>query len=129
MGTLHTGDGRIFYTETGTIASVEPVRLTMGDLNTFGIPAGEMLVPKIKKVIISYPAIIVFFDDKTKVVVKCQENDIFDPEKGIAIAVMRKLYPKKYGNILSGNEKTIEYVEYSCPTYMVDGKSYHRIKK
>lgn len=45
---------------------------------------------KIKNVIFKDPATIVFWKDGTKTVVKCGENDIFDPEKGLAMAVAKK---------------------------------------
>lgn len=47
--------------------------------------------PTIKKVIFNDPATIVMWSDGTKTVVKCGENDIFDPEKGVAMACMKKL--------------------------------------
>lgn len=47
--------------------------------------------PTIKKVIFNEPATIVMWSDGTKTVVKCGENDIFDPEKGVAMACMKKL--------------------------------------
>ena len=43
----------------------------------------------IKKVIFNSPATIVFWDDGTKTVVKC-ENEEYDPEKGLAMAVAKK---------------------------------------
>lgn len=45
--------------------------------------------PEIKKVIFNNPATIVFWSDGTKTVVKC-ENEEFDQEKGIAMAVAKK---------------------------------------
>ena len=45
---------------------------------------------EIKKVIFSKPATIVFWSDGTKTIVKCGENDIYDPEKGLAMAVAKK---------------------------------------
>ena len=45
---------------------------------------------KISKVIFNDPATIVFWKDGTKTVVKCGENDIYDPEKGLAMAVAKK---------------------------------------
>ena len=45
---------------------------------------------EIKKVIFNKPATIVFWSDGTKTVVKCGENDIYDPEKGLAMAVSKK---------------------------------------
>ena len=50
-------------------------------------PAGKS---NIKKVIFNDPATIIFWEDGTKTVVKCGENDIFDPEKGIAMAIAKK---------------------------------------
>jgi hypothetical protein len=47
--------------------------------------------PTIKNVIFNAPATIVMWSDGTKTVVKCGENDVFDPEKGIAMCCMKKL--------------------------------------
>lgn len=47
--------------------------------------------PTIKNVIFNNPATIVMWSDGTKTVVKCGENDDFDPEKGIAMCCMKKL--------------------------------------
>lgn len=46
----------------------------------------------IKKVIFNDPATIVIWTDGTKTVVKCSENDIFDPEKGLAMAIVKKAF-------------------------------------
>lgn len=43
----------------------------------------------IKKVIFNDPATIVFWKNGTKTVVKCQEGAMFDPEKGLAMAISR----------------------------------------
>ena len=50
---------------------------------------------EIKKVIFNDPATIVMWSDGTKTVVKCQECDIFDPEKGLAMAIAKKAYGNK----------------------------------
>lgn len=47
-------------------------------------------IPAIKDVIFNPPATIIIWEDKTKTVVKCGENDIYDPEKGMAMAISRK---------------------------------------
>lgn len=47
-------------------------------------------IPRIKKVIFNEPATIVLWDDGTKTVVKC-ENDMWDEEKGLAMAICKKL--------------------------------------
>ena len=44
----------------------------------------------ITKVIFNNPATIVFWSDGTKTVVKCDERDEFDPEKGLAMAICKK---------------------------------------
>jgi hypothetical protein len=49
----------------------------------------------IKKVIFNSPATIVFWMDGTKTVVKAQGDDIFDPEKGLAMAISKKALGNK----------------------------------
>lgn len=48
-------------------------------------------VPSIKEVIFNDPATIVYWDDGTKTVAKVRENDIFDKETGLAIAIAKKM--------------------------------------
>ena len=43
------------------------------------------------------PATIVFWDDGTKTVVKCQKGDKFDPEKGFAMAIVKKKVGRNEG--------------------------------
>ena len=45
---------------------------------------------KIKNVIFNDPATIVFWDDGSKTVVKTQDGDEFDPEKGLAMAISKR---------------------------------------
>ena len=45
---------------------------------------------KIKNVIFNDPATIVFWADGSKTVVKCQEGDVFDKEKGLAMAISKR---------------------------------------
>lgn len=49
-------------------------------------------VPGIKKVIFNDPATIVIWEGGTKTVVKCMEGETFDKEKGLAMAICKKLY-------------------------------------
>lgn len=51
--------------------------------------------PKIKDVIFNDPATIVFWSDGTKTVVKCQEGDTYDPEKGLTMAIAKKFFGNK----------------------------------
>lgn len=45
----------------------------------------------IRKVIFNDPATIVLWSDGTKTVVKCGPDDIFDKEKGLAMAIVKKM--------------------------------------
>lgn len=46
----------------------------------------------IKKVIFNDPATIVYWEDGSKTVVKCQEGDTFDKEKGLAMCIAKRVY-------------------------------------
>ena len=56
----------------------------------------EPKFPGIKKVVYNPPATIVFWEDDTKTVVQCRENDSFDPEKGLAMAITKKALGNKH---------------------------------
>lgn len=63
---------------------------------TTGLPVSKLIgAPEIKNVIFNDPATIVFWEDGTKTVVKCQDGDKFDPEKGLAMAIVKKAYGNK----------------------------------
>ena len=49
----------------------------------------------IEKVIFNDPATIVYWKDGTKTVVKCQEGDTYDKEKGLAMCVTKKFFGNK----------------------------------
>lgn len=59
----------------------------------FGVDLNR--IPEIKDVIFNNPATIVFWADGTKTVVKRQKGDRFDKEKGLAMAIVKKLYGNK----------------------------------
>lgn len=66
---------------------------------------------RISRVIFSPPATIVFWKDGTKTVVKC-ENEPFDAEKGIAMAVAKKMLTSKdYNRLL---DTAFDYRESVC---------------
>lgn len=52
--------------------------------------------PEIKDVIFKYPATIVFWKDGTKTVVQAREGDVYDPEKGLAMAICKKVGGNKW---------------------------------
>lgn len=61
-------------------------------------------LPEIKNVIFNNPATIIFWADETKTIVKCQDGDVYDPGKGLAIAIAKKALGNK-GNFNNVFEK------------------------
>ena len=55
----------------------------------------SLMKPEIKKVIFNDPATIVYWHDGTKTVVKAQDGEPFDKEKGLAMAFMKKVCGNK----------------------------------
>lgn len=64
-------------------------------------------VPAIEKVIFNDPATIIFWKDGTKTVVKCSEDDEFNPEVGMAMAISKKALGNK-GNYCNEIKKWVE---------------------
>ena len=88
-----TGTAKVSYRSLDDIRNDAevPINIYRNILNsTYGI--GSSRIPEIKNVIFNDPATIVFWEDGTKTVVKCQDGDEFDPEKGLAMAIAKKAY-------------------------------------
>lgn len=71
--------------------------------------ASAMSTAAIKDVIFATPATIVYWSDGSKTVVKCSEKDVFDPEKGLAMAIAKRCGGNKgsyYKEIQSWVEKS-----------------------
>ena len=78
------------------------LKMCEDDLNNRGISLLKEIFGKvyrvgdtdllIESVIFNEPATIVKWSDGTKTVVKCGEYDTFDKEKGLAMAIIKKLY-------------------------------------
>lgn len=80
--------------------------ITLGDVyNDLAMRLG-LGGPKIKRVIFSDPATIIFWTDDTKTVVKCQKNDTYDKEKGFVMAYLKKLL----GNDNAFNKEIYKWV-------------------
>lgn len=84
------------------VRKLEEKKMGNNSKYTYGMPSADQmrlnyrkeglyLIPGIAKVIYNPPATIILWSDKTKTVVKCCENDIYDSEKGFAMAVIKKL--------------------------------------
>lgn len=85
------------------------VRMKVG-LHSDVFPAVDVDISRsecaITKVIFNDPATIVFWSDNTKTVVECGDYDIFDEEKGLAMAICKKAMGNK-GNYYEEFKKWI----------------------
>lgn len=59
--------------------------------SAFGQSGVAVKTPVPVKIINQGPATIVFWDDKTKTIVKCSGNDEFDPDMAITMACLKKM--------------------------------------
>lgn len=59
-------------------------------------------IPEIKELVFNDPATIIFWEDGTKTVVKAQNGEAFDKEKGFCMAIVKKLFGNEgnYYNIV-----------------------------
>ena len=66
-------------------------------------------MPKIEEVIYNAPATIVKWKDGTKTVVKCQDGEIFDWEKGLAMAYVKRAFGnnRSYYGLFKKNEPDV----------------------
>lgn len=75
----------------------------------------------ITKVVFNDPATIVFWGDGTKTVVKCSDNETFDPEKGLVMAIAKKAFGNQ-GRYYNQIKKWLPEEE-ERPTVSVDGNA------
>ena len=78
--------------KTFGIADMYPFKAARGNCKSFYLSRlwAECLRLKIEKVIFNEPATIVLWSDGTKTVVKCDESEEFDHEKGLAMAIAKR---------------------------------------
>lgn len=119
-----TGTAKVSYRSLDDIRNDAevPINIYRNILNsTYGI--GSLRIPEIKNVIFNDPATIVFWEDGTKTVVKCQDGDEFDPEKGLAMAIVKKAYGNK-GSYCNKMKKWLpkEEPDDTNPIFTIDPK-------
>lgn len=89
---LHTGheltfrQGDLIADRGGNLS----IRYGDGRLNAGKKSTSATNAAAIKRVIFNPPATIVYWSDGSKTVVKCSEKDVFDPEKGLAMAIAKR---------------------------------------
>lgn len=79
-----------FTDQLDLLLSMTEMKL-QGDMTT-GYSYGPAKKLEIKKVVFNNPATIILWSDGTKTVVKCGEHEIFDPEKGLAMAIAKRAF-------------------------------------
>ena len=103
--------------------STEGLADVMTRLSRGGVKFTLPMLPKhaVKQVIFNNPATVVFWSDGTKTVVKCSENDTFDPEIGLAMAICKKAF----GNTGAYNEVFKKWVSGARVDVMRDKLAEH----
>lgn len=87
---LHTGHELTFLQGDLIADRGGNLSIRYGGLNAGKKSASAANTAAIKDVIFAPPATIVYWSDGSKTVVKCSEKDVFDPEKGLAMAVAKR---------------------------------------
>jgi len=131
-------DGRyVVVSATRRMNPYERECITLDLVSTSQHCAGKQRFPagksNIKKVIFNDPATIVFWEDGTKTVVKCGENDIFDPEKGLTMAIAKKALGNEgnYYNAIKKwlPDKVVERVIRDTREELLGGGTFEDLKK
>ena len=90
---------------SNTFKPKNDIKVTSGVYPSYDLYYGSLEPLKITKVVFNNPATIVFWSDKTKTIVKC-ENETFDEEKGLAMAISKKFLGNK-GNYYNEFKKCV----------------------
>lgn len=86
------------FAESYDFKEINELRKEIERKRTFDVLLSEN---RIKKVIFNCPATIVLWMDGTKTVVKCQDVELYDKEKGLAMCIAKKALGNKgnYNNL------------------------------
>lgn len=127
---------RAYYKPNGGSICVDPIRLTemlnakLNDRdpapNCRCIPVPSTKLPQIEKVIFNNPATIIIWKDETKTVVKCQEGDSFDPEKGFAMAIVKKALGNQ-GNYCETVKKWVGDTDHHSASWLATQRLYNAL--
>lgn len=93
------------------------------------VPKIPFLRVDIEKVIFNGPATIVFWSDGIKTIVKCTEDDIYDQEKGLAMAICKRVlgdnFKKTFKEHIEEENETYNNISAPCSYTFVE--SIHEI--
>lgn len=92
--------------------SVDPGQIVTGSINTATnytayVYTPSVKLPEVKEVIFAPPATIVYWEDGSRTVVKCSDDDYFDEEVGFTLCFMKKILGNK-GNYNTYIRKSIK---------------------
>ena len=87
----HRKDAMDAYLYSMNLSSPQ-IDKAFGQKVLFQLPRAQI---QIKKVVFHDPATIVFWDDGTKTVVKCQDGDTYSKETGLALCIAKKFLGNK----------------------------------
>lgn len=88
-------DGEEIPIELSELLIDHPAYSRVPSIELKGFIEGASARKPINKVIFNDPATIVFWNDGTKTVVKCQKGDTFSKELGLAMAISKKFFGNK----------------------------------
>lgn len=88
-------DGEEIPIKVSELLIDHPLGLRVPLIELKGFIEGASARKPIEKVIFNDPATIVFWNDGTKTVVKCQKGDTFSKELGLAMAISKKFFGNK----------------------------------
>ena len=104
---LHTGHELTFLQGDLIADRGGNLSIRYGGLNAGKKSASAANTAAIKDVIFAPPATIIYWSDGSKTVVKCSEKDVFDPEKGLAMAIAKRCSGNK-GNYYKEIQNWVE---------------------
>ena len=85
----------------------------------------KVLIPEIEKVVFNPPATIIMWKDNTKTVVKCGEDEMYDCEKGMAMAIAKRALGNQ-GNYYDAFRKPCEdYWQKEFDEQFIEAVTYH----
>ena len=74
----------------------------VGEFPEYKVIDMKMATPK--RVIFNPPATVVFWEDGTKTIAKCEPQETFDPEKGLMVALLKRIYGnRRFHDIMEQN--------------------------
>lgn len=90
---------------------IQPTLVSGDDISIDGLFIGDTSAMKIKKVVVNYPATIVFWEDGTKTVVK-DDNKLKIRQDwewyGVAMALLKKTFGNEYHKIIEDGLNKME---------------------